>query len=203
MKIISREQAQAAGLVRYYTGKPCKHGHISERHTVNSTCCECNALKASRYYDNNRDMVKAKMAEIRKTDAWRKANADYLAAYRVTPEAVTARKEWFAKRYATDSVFAFAKRARNMTQEALRRRGYSKTGTRTEFLLGCTLPEFRSYIQSLFTDGMSWDNRDEWELDHIVPISTAKTYTQVVKLSHFSNLQPLWRADNRRKGARV
>lgn len=42
MEIISREEARQKGLVRYYTGKPCKHGHICERAVISRNCCECN-----------------------------------------------------------------------------------------------------------------------------------------------------------------
>lgn len=41
MKIITRQEATAQGLIRYYTGKPCKHGHLSERRRDNGTCIEC------------------------------------------------------------------------------------------------------------------------------------------------------------------
>lgn len=41
MEIITKQQAQAAGLQRYFTGKPCKHGHVSERYTSTGICVEC------------------------------------------------------------------------------------------------------------------------------------------------------------------
>lgn len=41
MKIVTRTPAAMAGLKRYYTGKPCKHGHYSERWVYNSHCVEC------------------------------------------------------------------------------------------------------------------------------------------------------------------
>jgi hypothetical protein len=47
VKIISRAEAKASGATRYFTGKPCKHDHIAERSTVNSTCLECLRLKQS------------------------------------------------------------------------------------------------------------------------------------------------------------
>ena len=42
MKIVSRSEARKNGSPRYFTGKPCKHGHISERYTARGACCECN-----------------------------------------------------------------------------------------------------------------------------------------------------------------
>lgn len=46
--ILTRQEALAIGYVRYYTGKPCKHGHDSERYTKSRTCIECNRLKWQR-----------------------------------------------------------------------------------------------------------------------------------------------------------
>lgn len=40
MEIVTRAQAKAAGLKRYFTGKPCKHGHITERY-IAGRCVEC------------------------------------------------------------------------------------------------------------------------------------------------------------------
>jgi len=50
MQIISRAEAKAKGLKRYFTGKPCKHGHVAERQVYNATCvvCERAAMKKSR-----------------------------------------------------------------------------------------------------------------------------------------------------------
>lgn len=39
-----------------------------------------------------------------------------------------------------------------------------------------------------------------WELDHITPLSKAKTEEEVLKLAHYLNIQPLWILDNRSKG---
>jgi len=46
--ILTRQDALAIGYIRYYTGKPCKHGHDSERYTNSRTCVECNRLKWER-----------------------------------------------------------------------------------------------------------------------------------------------------------
>lgn len=45
MEIISRSEALARGLKRYFTGKPCKHGHIAERLVSQTNCCECDRLR--------------------------------------------------------------------------------------------------------------------------------------------------------------
>jgi hypothetical protein len=46
MEIISRAEAEERGLVRYFTGKPCKkHGHIAERQTGNGNCIACDIAR--------------------------------------------------------------------------------------------------------------------------------------------------------------
>lgn len=35
------QQAVQDGQLTYFTGRPCRHGHIAERHVANRTCCEC------------------------------------------------------------------------------------------------------------------------------------------------------------------
>lgn len=48
MEIIDRQTAVAQGLTKYYTGTPCKHGHLSERYTKAASCCACVAASNGR-----------------------------------------------------------------------------------------------------------------------------------------------------------
>jgi len=70
-------------------------------------------------------------------------------------------------------------------------------------ILGCSVPELRIYLHSQFQDKMSWNNYGEWHIDHIVPLATASNKKDIYRLWHHTNLQPLWAADNLRKGAKV
>jgi hypothetical protein len=58
-------------------------------------------------------------------------------------------------------------------------------------------------MESLFKEGMTWDNHGEWHIDHIIPISSGKTEDEVVKLCHYTNLQPLWKTENLLKGDKL
>ena len=49
-EIITRKEAKAAGLSRYYTGVPCRHGHLAERRTSDALCVECERHKARRVH---------------------------------------------------------------------------------------------------------------------------------------------------------
>ena len=45
MDLISREEAKKLGLYRYYNGKPCKKGHMSQKYVSNMGCVECRNIK--------------------------------------------------------------------------------------------------------------------------------------------------------------
>ena len=57
MNIISRKEAKAQGLTRYFTGKPCKHGHLSERQTSNGSCVTCQQQKTREWRQENPDIA--------------------------------------------------------------------------------------------------------------------------------------------------
>lgn len=70
-----------------------------------------------------------------------------------------------------------------------------------------SISELKQHLELLFKPGMSWDNYGDWEIDHVIPVSAFKysspndlTFKQCWSLT---NLQPLWRHDNRTKGGMV
>jgi hypothetical protein len=48
MKVMSWSEAKEIGAKRYFTGKACKHGHVSERFTCNRECVMCDAERKER-----------------------------------------------------------------------------------------------------------------------------------------------------------
>ena len=68
--------------------------------------------------------------------------------------------------------------------------------------IGCSLLDLKLHIEKQFKLGMTWDNYGEWEVDHIVPLSRAESSEELYNLNHFSNLQPLWKHENRTKSAK-
>jgi len=69
--------------------------------------------------------------------------------------------------------------------------------------LGCNIEFYKTHIEKQFTEGMTWDNMGEWEIDHITPIMYNKpSMEEVIERLHWSNTQPLWKADNMAKGNR-
>jgi hypothetical protein len=79
-----------------------------------------------------------------------------------------------------------------------------KNKTKKTFdIVGCS-PEFlKEHLEKQFIGGMSWENQGDWHVDHIIPLSSAKTKEEVYKLCHYTNLQPLWAEDNLKKEAKI
>ena len=108
---------------------------------------------------------------------------------------------YLRKRRAEDILFALSGRVSSLIRISIKKMGYPKK-SKTRDILGCSYDDFKAYFESKFTDGMSWDNRGAWHIDHIIPISSAKTEDDVIRLNHYTNLQPLWAIDNLKKGSK-
>lgn len=142
--------------------------------------------KKNAYVQNNPNR-KAKQKAARQ--AWQKRNKDRLNA------------KHKAKRD-NDPVFAISHRIRRTLNFAFTRKGYKKNGFARD-IIGCSWEELKSHIESQFQDGMTWENRSLWHVDHIIPIASAISIEDVKRLNHFTNLQPLWKKDNLAKGAKI
>jgi hypothetical protein len=71
-------------------------------------------------------------------------------------------------------------------------------------VLGISREELEVYIQKRFRDGMTWDNYGtHWVGDHILPISEIKSYDDLVRICHYTNLQPLLKTENHTKGTKI
>ena len=103
-----------------------------------------------------------------------------------------------------DPLYALSCSVRNVIYQSLKRKGYEKR-SRTCNILGCTYKEFQIYFEQKFENWMTWENYGKyngelnygWDIDHIIPISIAKTEEDVINLNHYSNLQPLCSKINR------
>lgn len=101
-----------------------------------------------------------------------------------------------------DQFFKFKHQIISLIGFSIRRKGYTKK-SRTHEILGCSYEDFKIHIERQFTKGMTWDNRDKWHIDHIIPMATAKTEEDVIRLNHYTNLRPLWAEENLSKSDKI
>ena len=106
------------------------------------------------------------------------------------------------KRKLIDPCFKLSKTLRSRIGSALKAIKTIKSCNTME-LTGCDLQFLKTHLEKQFTEGMSWNNHGEWHIDHIIPLASAKTRKELIKLFHYSNLQPLWEEENRKKSAKI
>jgi hypothetical protein len=154
--------------------KICRKNGLKK--TKSSKRITTNTFEKNSYYQNNKYIINKKGVEYRN------------------------------KRTKEDNLFKFKLGVRcNIRKSFNRGSNQFRKDAKTESILGCTIEEFKSYIKSKFTNKMTFDNygKNGWHLDHIIPLSTAKTYEDVVKLCYYTNFQPLWAKDNLKKGCKI
>ena len=97
----------------------------------------------------------------------------------------------------------FAKSCRMRILHALKSKGYSKKSS-SQKIIGCSWSELRAHIEKQFRQGMCWENHGlyGWHVDHVIPLASASSVEEMLKLCHYTNLQPLWAEENLKKGAK-
>lgn len=155
-----------------------------------------------KYRQQNKEKVSLYLKEWRKRNqekcrhlknSWRNKNRD---RFRKTS------RDYIRSKRQNDPVYKIRCNISTLIQNGIRNRGFSKK-TKTSKILGCDYDFFKKYIENKFKDGMTWGNRTEWNLDHIIPISLAKTEEELIKLNHYTNFQPLWKIENIKKGNKL
>jgi len=186
-------------------------------------CKECNRAAARQWrldnpekarqtsvtdYQTHKDRYKAR------AKAWKEANPDKVqeSRQRTGPEYERRnaerrreqRRERYRERYQTDPHYVARRRLQSSLRQALRFASTKKTVT-TFGLIGCPIQDLVKHLEAQFQPGMSWDRLGEIEIDHIVPIASfdLSDPEQQKKCFHYTNLRPLWREDNRKKGAKI
>jgi hypothetical protein len=189
MDIITRQQALEQGLTYYFTGKPCKHGHIAKRVTKKCQCHTCYRQGIDSWNTRNKEKV-AEDARKRAAKHWADTKDKRLAK----------RREYLAENPGYKIRKSLANRMRAVLQ------GNVKSAATLQ-LVGCTAKDLQRHIEAQFLPGMSWENYGPkgWHVDHIRPCASFDLTDPAQQriCFHWSNLQPLWAIDNIRKGAKL
>jgi hypothetical protein len=112
------------------------------------------------------------------------------------------RKEYLKNKTSNDFLFKLKNTIRSRIKQFLKQQGYTKKN-KTFDIVGCSPQFLKEHLEKQFIDGMTWENRSKWHIDHIIPLASAKTEEEIIKLCHYTNLQPLWATDNMKKGSKT
>ncbi len=162
--------------------------------------------KKKRDWMNNKYAEDSKLRE-RKRDYqsnYREENLDKIKEYeKNNRDKINARaRAYLPKRRAADLNFKLRERCRIMVHKALTRKNVNRSN-RTRILLGCDEKFLKKHLESFFTEGMSWENWNQfgWHIDHIRPCQSFdfESIEQRKVAFNWRNLQPLWASENTSK----
>lgn len=147
----------------------------------------------SGYYERKERRAKMTIQEIRHKYYLTAKSKGYFEEYR--------------RRRRRDPSFRISNNLRNRIWRLLKKDQSYKKYYHLEELVGCSLDFLKKHIESMFEKNMSWDNYGNggWEIDHIIPCSyfDLSKREEQKKCFHYTNMQPLWRKDNRLKSNKI
>ena len=112
------------------------------------------------------------------------------------------RRKYQRTKMKTDPIYKLAKACRSRTRTFLKIRNFQKKSS-TFKMIGCSPQELMRHLSLKFTAGMTLENHGKWHVDHIIPLSSASNEEDVIRLCHYTNLQPLWAQDNLTKSNKI
>lgn len=111
---------------------------------------------------------------------------------------------YVAEKRATDPIYKLKCQTRKIVYQSFARKGGIKP-ERSEQVIGLPIDDFVSYLKGTYKDvyGIEWDGVEKVHIDHIIPLATATTKEEVLRLCHYTNLRLITAEDNQRKGAKL
>lgn len=209
----NKEAVCARTTAHYYENKEKYSQYARVRYEENK---EEIRLRHKENYENNRESILERQKKYKEANPelvreqsrnWRLRNLERAIQnsrqyYENNKEKVLERTAKYSRRrYASDPLYALIQNIRSRIFESLRTVNTRKSKGSNEYI-GCTWQELAVHIERQFSQGMNWDNKGEWHVDHIIPLASAKTADDLEHLLHFTNLRPLWGKDNMEKSGK-
>lgn len=156
-----------------------------------------------KYYENNKEVLKNKAKEYYFKN--KEKRNEYTRKYN-------------NERYHNNPIFNLKQSLRNLINKSIKRKGGVKR-SKTELILNCSYEEFKQHIETLWSHPnnldengnvwMTWENKGNpkdgilepnktWDIDHKIPVNDANSVNEVIKLNHYTNLQPMCSFHNRK-----
>ena len=170
------------------------------------------AAKSREYYQENKEKIAAKEREYRQENK-EKVTARHSKYRQENKEKITAKSreyyqenkekihKYYKKRYHSDPEYNLICRLRTRMSKVVKAAGLDKKCDSTSELLGISPSGLKEWLERQFTEGMTWENRSDWHVDHRVPITAFDlTVDQNQRICFwYKNLHPMWAKDNLQK----
>ncbi len=143
--------------------------------------------------------------DIKFNESKLKKRKEYMKQWRLNNKDKMSKQKriYYDRRMKEEEIFKLKHNISTRVRSYLKKYNYKKESSIIE-ILGCSPIELKRHLEKKFTEGMSWEMMgSKIHVDHIIPLASAQTQEEVLKLCHFSNLQPLFARDNLIKGAKI
>ena len=156
-----------------------------------------------KYAIKNREKIFAYQAKYRKENK-EEINRKIREWYYKNRKKVKERMEIYNRVYRNTLHFKIKDNMGRRSRSALKKDNGKKTKG-TMKLVGCTAEQLKQHIEKQFKPGMSWEQRDSFHIDHIIPCASfdLTKLSEQKKCFHYTNLQPLYPIENIKKGAKL
>lgn len=147
---------------------------------------------------------KTKETRRKKDKEWRMKNPDKMKVrsrrWREKAKKTGYQREYNKKRYEIDPIHRIKVLMRCRINKI-----FKSIKLNSKQVLKAEYEVVKIHIENQFKKGMTWENhgKNGWHIDHIIPLSSAKTEEDMITLCHYTNLQPLWEIDNLKKGSKI
>jgi hypothetical protein len=167
-------------------------------------------VKKKEYREKNKEKIKEYEKNYRQNVRSKDINfKEYMKVYRSKNKEniKTHRNNYELNRRQNEPLYKLKCNISSLIRQSIKLKGYMKE-TRTHEILGCSYEDFKIHLEKQFTEWMTWDNygnpvdglikpNKTWDIDHIIPTSSATSEEELLKLNHYTNLQPLCSYHNR------
>lgn len=143
------------------------------------------------YIEREREnFIKNHSKKLESSREWKKRNREKIRQYE--------------KNKNEDKLFHLKVQTRKMIRKSFDRKNYNKN-SKTQEILGCSYEIFIEHLLQTYKNnyGQEWDCKESVHIDHIIPLSSASTEEEVLKLCYYTNLQLLKEKDNLEKGCKL
>ena len=226
MIIITRKEAKVKGLIKYFTGKPCKHGHVVERKTSGGQCTECDKLERKRngkkrgeryrvnnkqknreyqreWYHNNKESAQASCKKYKENNKEKVALQQKISIAKWKEKNPDYYSNWWKNNKEKARAYRQNSPTRALIQKQWREnnRGYCNYHTRKRqrrIIISTPAWANQDKIKNLYVESakLKKDTGVEYHVDHIIPL-----HGQFVCGLHVeTNLRIITAAENLRKG---
>jgi hypothetical protein len=177
-----------------------RYHNLKDKKTFNKRKNDKKKEYRKEYYEENKENILLRQKE------YYEENKENIKKYRegYKPIRNKKRREEYKYKIQNDKIFYLSESIRSLIKASFKKSKFEKN-SKTNEILGCSFEEFKVYLESKFESWMNWDNKGlyngeqnyGWDIDHIIPLASAQTEDDIIRLNHYTNLQPLCSYINR------